>query len=531
MTIQAVTADHHDTPSPLSSFAADLRSWARSQPDESALTVVADGRVELQWTWMELDQWSNRCARALADAGVAPGHRVAHLGRNRAEYVALLYGTSKCRATLVGLNWRLTVGEIAPLLRDCDPTVIAVDDEFRDTAVAAIAAAGIETVVVGADRVREWCGEFSDDAVPGEPEPDDIALIFYTSGTTGIPKGVLLTVGAIAANVERPVPWNMRPGSTVMVCSPVFHTAGTGWIYLPLHCGAHCLLMRDPTPAQILSAIADHRVNQALLVPAVISAIVNDPTIATTDTSSLETLVYGASPISPTLLERTMRAIPCDLVQAYGMTETGGPITYLRPEDHDLEAGTHRLSSAGRPPEGMEIRVVDPLTGDTCPTGERGEVWTRSNQQMIGYLGNPDATADTITEDGWLRTGDAGYLDADGYLFLTDRLSDVIVTGGENVYPVEVENALTAHPAVASAAVIGIPHERWGETVAAVVVLADGHTTTADELIQWCRDRLAHFKAPTSVTISDDLPRNPAGKVLRRVLREPFWADHGRQIG
>ncbi len=515
----------------VTSFASDVRTWAGRRPDATALTVIAAGEVETRWTWAELDAASDRAALALERLGVGPGARVAHLGRNRADYVALLYGTSKRRATLVGLNWRLTHRELEPLLRDAAPAVIAVDGEFAATIEQAVDAAGISTTVVRADDVESWAGTEAGAAPTLEPAADDVALTFYTSGTTGVPKGVLLTVGAIQANVDRETPWTMDPDSNVLVCSPVFHTAGTGWIYLPLHFGAHCVLMRDPVPGQILATLEAQRITEALLVPAVIGAVVADPAIDSTDVSALRTLAYGASPISPTLLARSIDALPCEFVQAYGMTETGGPITYLRPEDHDVDGRPERLASAGRPPAGIEVKVIDIADGADCAPGERGEVVTRSDQQMAGYLNNPDATAATVDAEGWLHTGDAGYLDADGYLFLTDRLKDVIVSGAENVYPVEVENALTEHPAVAEAAVIGIPHERWGETVSAVVVRAPGTDVDEAELIEWCRDRLAHYKAPTSVAFADELPRNPAGKVLRRVLREPHWAGQGRTVG
>ncbi|MEO5725338.1 MAG: AMP-binding protein, partial [Ilumatobacteraceae bacterium] len=424
-----------------------------------------------------------------------------------------------------------TVAELTPLLSDAAPSVVVVDDEFRATLEQAAAAAGVSPVLVAGERVEEWAAS-QPDTDPGlVAEPDDIALIFYTSGTTGIPKGAMLPVSGISANLAREVPWDMNTESTVLVCSPVFHTAGTGWTYLPGYCGSHCLMLRDPNPSQILAAISEYHVTQALLVPALIQMVMKLPAMADADVSSLQTLAYGASPISPTLLAAAVQAFGCDLAQAYGMTETGGPITYLGPADHDPADPHGRLSSAGRPPAGIEVQVTDPETGQPRATGETGEVWTRSNQQMIGYLNRPEATAATIMADGWLRTGDAGHMDEDGYLFLTDRLSDVIVSGAENVYPVEVEHVLVTHPAVADAAVIGVPDERWGETVRAVIVVKPGTTIDEAELIAFARERLAHYKAPTGIDVVDDLPRNPAGKVLRRVLREPYWAGRGRSVG
>ena len=386
-------------------------------------------------------------------------------------------------------------------------------------------------MIVATEDLEAWAAAHPTTDTGRWPEPDDTALVFYTSGTTGIPKGAMIPVRSIDGNLSRPVPWTMRPEHAVLVVSPVFHTAGTGWVYLSAFFGAHCVLLRDPDPATILAMVERHRVAQALLVPALIQAVVNHPDLATTDVSSLETVVYGASPIAPAVLVRAIDAFGCDMVQAYGMTETGGPITYLLPAEHDPADPKGRLRSAGTPVGGVEVQVVDQASGTPLPPGVVGEVWTRSDQNMAGYLNRPEATAATITADGWLRTGDAGFFDADGFLYLTDRLSDVVVSGGENVYPVEVEHVLASHPAVVDAAVIGVPDERWGETVKGIVVPVPGADPDAAELIAWCRERLAHYKCPTSIDLATDLPRNPAGKVLRRILREPYWQGHGRTVG
>jgi acyl-CoA synthetase (AMP-forming)/AMP-acid ligase II len=243
-------------------------------------------------------------------------------------------------------------------------------------------------------------------------------------------------------------------------------------------------------------------------------------------------LLYGASPISEQVLADSVRTFGCDFLQAYGLTETTGTVVILPAEDHDPDGpNRHRLRAAGRPVPGTEARVVDAATGEDQPVGEVGEIWIRGPLVMKGYWNMPEATADAIIEGGWFRTGDAGYFDDDGYIYLYDRVKDMIVSGGENVYPAEVENALMSHPGVADAAVIGVPDDRWGETPKAMVVRASGSEVTEAELIAHCKERLATFKCPTSVDWLDALPRNPSGKILKKDLREPFWAGRERRIG
>jgi len=258
------------------------------------------------------------------------------------------------------------------------------------------------------------------------------------------------------------------------------------------------------------------------------------PGLSNADVSSLRTIFYGASPISEDVLVRSMAALRCDFAQVYGLTETTGAITSLMPADHDPEGPRAALlRSAGRPFDHVELRIVDTAGGEPLPVGAVGEVWTRSDQNMLGYWNRPDETASVLSDDGWFRTGDAGWLDADGYLFLHDRIKDMIVSGGENVYPAEVENALLAHPSVADAAVIGVPDDRWGETVKAIVVRVPGTADDADlaaDIIAATRGRLAHYKCPTSVEFVDALPRNPSGKVLKRELRAPYWQGRERNI-
>jgi long-chain acyl-CoA synthetase len=315
---------------------------------------------------------------------------------------------------------------------------------------------------------------------------------------------------------------------------PMFHIAGAGWSMVGLHWGCLTVVLRDIDPARILQLIPQHRITNAFMVPAVIQFLLMTPGVEDTDFSSLRALVYGASPITDKVLTQAMDVIGCELIQVYGLTETTGAITQLDGADHDPVNRPEVLRSCGRPYPWVEMRIVDAATGVDRPLGEVGELWTRSHQNMAGYWGNPEATAAAITPDGWFRTGDAGYADAEGFIYIHDRVKDMIVSGGENVYPAEVENVLMKHPAVADVAVIGVPDERWGEAVKAIVVPVPG-TEAGDalgaELIAFARDRLAGFKLPKSVDYADALPRNPSGKLLKRELRAPYWAAADRQVG
>jgi long-chain acyl-CoA synthetase len=295
--------------------------------------------------------------------------------------------------------------------------------------------------------------------------------------------------------------------------------------------GGTSVILRDMDPAELIRLVERERITHAFVVPAVLMLLLGTPGIEKADLSSLDTIFYGASPISEDVLVRCMSVIGCAFAQVYGMTETSGAIVSLENKDHDPDGERrHLLRAAGKPLPGVEIRIVDPDTADDVPVGAVGEIWTRSAYNMAGYWQKPAETAATITDGGWLHTGDAGYLDAEGYLFLHDRIKDMVVSGGENIYPAEVENVLLAVDGVVDAAVIGVPDDTWGETVKAIVVRGPGSEVTATDIIAFCRERLAHYKCPTSVDFTDVLPRNPSGKILKRELREPYWVGRERRV-
>jgi acyl-CoA synthetase (AMP-forming)/AMP-acid ligase II len=292
------------------------------------------------------------------------------------------------------------------------------------------------------------------------------------------------------------------------------------------------VLVRDIDPAKIAELIETHRITHGFLVPAVLQFMLMIPEARARDYTSLRYMLYGASPISTQVLADAVRTFGCNFMQAYGLTETTGTVVLLPPEDHDPDGpNAHRLRAAGKPIPGCDLKIVEPSTGEEVPVGDVGEIWVRTAQNMKGYWNLPEETAKSILPDGFFRTGDAGYLDAEGYVYIHDRVKDMIVSGGENIYPAEVENVLMSHPGVADCAVIGVPSEKWGETPKAMVVKAAGTDPDPAEIISYCRERLAHYKCPTSVDWVESIPRNPSGKVLKKDLRAPYWEGRERFVG
>jgi long-chain acyl-CoA synthetase len=354
----------------------------------------------------------------------------------------------------------------------------------------------------------------------------------YTSGTTGLPKGVMTTNENLFSLLDQVLAlWKLDAGSVNLVCMPLFHIGGCGWALCGMHAGGVSVLARDFVPDRIMDLMQSEGVTNALFVPAMLGFMSQVPGARARSFPDLRAIVYGASPITDETLLSAMQVFKCPFVQVYGMTETTGAITELPSADHDPGGPrAHLLRSAGKAYPWVELRIVDLATGEIAAPGVVGELHTRSPQNMQGYWAKPEETARTLTKDGWLKTGDAGYIDADGYLFLTDRVKDMIISGGENIYPAEVENVLAAHPAIAEVAVIGVPDPRWGESVKAVVALRKGASAEGGEIIGWARQRLAHYKCPQSVDFVEALPRNPSGKVLKRDLRTPYWSGTTRGI-
>jgi acyl-CoA synthetase (AMP-forming)/AMP-acid ligase II len=506
-----------------------VRIHGREQPEGAA--IVYQGRTT---TYAALDRAASRVANALIADGIRPQTRVAHLDKSTDQFFELLFGVAKANAVIVSVNWRLAPPEMLHIINDAEAEILVVGDEYFP--VIEKISGDLKTVrkIVAFGRHPDWesFDVWRDRQPATDPnlavKPTDTAVQFYTSGTTGLPKGAEL----INRNFSAMMPlwtreWLLAPGVPNLVCLPMFHIGGAGWGIAGLFAGATNHVVRDFVPAQILETIERERLQVMLLVPAMILFLVQAPQVHETDLSSLRLIVYGASPIPAELLKQAMKIFPCGFQQVYGLTETTGAITVLPATDHDPN-DARKLLSCGYAQKGVELRVVGD-DGRDLPPGQVGEIAVRSAQVMGGYWKLPDATARAVQGD-WFFTGDAGYLDDKGYLYIYDRVKDMIVSGGENIYPAEVESALFGHPSVADVAVIGVPDERWGEAVKAVVVKKPGAQLTPAELINWARERIAGYKLPKSVDFIEALPRNPTGKILKRELRKAYWSERKRQV-
>ena len=508
-----------------------VRDQARSRGASPAL--IFEERVT---TYKALDQHTSQIANGLIAAGVRRQARVAILDWNSDRYFEVLFGTAKAAAVLVGINSRLAAPEVQYILADAGAEVLFVGTEHYELIE------GIESSLPGLRLIvalhggharwpdfEAWRPSQSDRDPGVATDVDDDFIQVYTSGTTGHPKGVCHTYRTWSAftRVSRQETWGAySPETVTLACMPLFHVAGFNTTCLTLLAGGRSVIARKAEVEQILRLLSRWGITDTLLVPTLIQAIISHPAAATADFSRLRTILYGAAPIAPDLLDRAREVFCCSFVHMYGLTENLGGATYLPDHMHRPELG--KLRSTGRAHDGLELRVVDP-DGNAVAPGVVGEILVRSAWNMRGYWRNPVATAEAL-RDGWLHTGDAGYLDDDGYLYIHDRVKDMIVTGGENVYPAEVEHALFGHPTIADVAVIGVPDERWGETVKAFIVLKPGATLDHESILRFARARIAGYKLPKSIDVVTELPRNASGKLLRRVLREPFWRAHARRV-
>ena len=494
-----------------------VRSHAAQTPDAPCLSF---GMETLNYG--EMHARCSRAAKALTQQGVSTGDRVAILARNSPAHYELLFACGMIGAILLPVNWRLAPREVTDILSDAQPSLLIVEADLHSLLVEA--RTPIETMDLHAEY-PVW----RDAAAPQDPAlliaPDAPTLMLYTSGTTGRPKGAVLShenlsyMDRMAGEL-----WGFTSDSVNLAAMPLFHIGGIGYGLSAFGRGGHTILMQQVIPEDIVEAIRRHRVSHGFFVPTVIQMLMEVPGVQDIDLTSLKCMLYGGAPIGEAVLKRAIEMFGCGFIHCYGMTETAGTVITLVPEDHDPGGPrAHRLRSCGLPMPWVELALIDPATGDPVTTGEVGEICIRAAVNMLGYWNKPEETAKTITSEGWLCTGDAAWQDADGYIYIHDRFKDMIVSGGENIYPTEIENVLFEHPAVAQVAVIGVAHDRWGETPKAFVVSREGATPSEAELINFTRERLAHYKCPTSVSFVKAFPLSGSGKILKKEMRQPAW--------
>ena len=508
------------------------------QPEKPALTC---GTRTLSYA--QFAQSANRFANAFQQIGLAPADRVAHLDLNSDYFFTLFFGCAQSNTVMTGINWRLAAPEIEYILNDSQAKVLFIGEPFFPLVESILPKlTHLKTIITLSGNHRQWQSieqwqtQFESKRPDIRIQPDDIVIQLYTSGTTGHPKGVELSHQVFFAFIQplydlrdnAELNWTQWYADDIsLIAMPCFHIGGAGWGTLGLISGATNIVLKEFNPPDILSMITQHRINKLFLVPAAIQFILQLPQAATTDFSSLDYLIYGASPIPLPLLQQAIEVFQCEFVQVYGMTETTGTATHLPPQDHSV-SGNQRMQSAGKPMPGVEIKIIDQQQRPVA-IGSIGEIAIRSPANMHGYWRLPEATAQTLV-DGWILTGDAGYQDQDGYLYIQDRVKDMIVSGGENIYPAEIESILYGHPDILEVAIIGVPDERWGEAVKAIVVLKPGHWADAESILAFCEDKIARYKRPKSVEFLTALPRNSSGKILKKDLRQKYWQGRTRAV-
>ena len=509
------------------------RFHSKHCPDRVAM--IYEGR---ETTYQDFDNHSTQLANGMIAEGVEEQKRVAYLDVNTDYFFELLFGCGKANTVMCAVNWRLAPPEVEYIINDAEAELLFVGERFYDI-VEAIKdkIPSVKKIITLSGNHSQWSSleNWRDSQSKVDPnisiKESDIAIQMYTSGTTGHPKGVEISNAALfASSVDgsEETKWNeWTPEDVSLVAMPCFHVGGSRWGIMGLIPGCLNIIIPEFDPAKVLSIIQGYKVTKIFMVPAAMQFILMLPQARETDYSSVDYILYGASPIPLDLLREAIEVFQCGFIQLYGMTETCGSATFLPAADHCVE-GNERMKSAGKPLPFVEVCVKGD-DGHVLPPREVGEICIKSPSNMSSYWKLPEATDKTMV-DGWIHTGDAGYTDEDGYVYVYDRVKDMIVSGGENIYPAEIESAMFGHPAIADVAVIGVPDDKWGEAAKAVVVLKEGVEATAEDILAFTREKIAGFKIPKSVDFIAELPRNPSGKLLKKDLRAPYWEGRERNV-
>jgi len=502
-------------------------------PDRDA--IVFEGN---RWTYAEITERTNRLAHALTGLGIQKGDRIGMLQVNCNHYVEAYFAAAKLGAIFVPLNFRAKADELQYMIANAEAKILLVGTRYMDMLDTLLPQLPTVTTCIALEEKHKGRPFYEDLVTASSPDEmtfeigdEDITILMYTAGTTGRPKGVPLThngfVSYVLDNVE---PASPEIEEKNLLTVPLYHVAGIQAVLAAVYGGRTLVMMRQFEVTEWMKTVQKEKATRAMLVPTMLKRIIDDPAFSTYDLTSLKVITYGAAPMPVEVIKKAIEVMPwAKFINAFGQTETASTIAALGPDDHVIE-GTEEerekklkrlTSSIGRPLPDVEVKIVGE-DGTSLPPETVGEILVKGPRVMTGYWGDEEKTAQTITPDGWLRTGDMGWLDQEGYIFLAGRGDDMIIRGGENISPEEVEDVLHAHPTIEEAAVIGVPDPEWGQEPRAIVVLKQGETTTPEEIIEFCRTRLAGFKRPRSVIFVDTLPRNQMGKVLKKELRETY---------
>jgi len=501
-------------------------------PERTA--IVFEGK---KYTFGQLNGRVDRLANALVQLGVKKGDRIAMLQVNCNQFVEAYFATAKLGAIYVPLNFRAKGDELTYMLNSSESSTLLIGERYidlvnslRSNLTSVRYFISIESRHDNMLYYEDMLASSSAGEIVTEIDDDDTTILVYTAGTTGFPKGVMLSHNSFAVYVlENVTPADPELEERNILTVPLYHVAGIQAMMAAIYGGRTLVMERQFDAKEWMELVESEKANRAMMVPTMLKQLMEHPEFGKHDLSSLKVITYGAAPMPLAVIKRAVEVFPgVSFINAFGQTETASTITTLGPEDHiisgteaEREKKLERLSSIGRPMSDVEMKIIDE-SGRELPTGEVGEIVARGPRVMTGYWKDEEKTGKTIDRDGWVHTGDMGYTDEDGYFYLAGRATDMIIRGGENISPEEVEVALLTHPKIEEAAVIGIPDEEWGEQPRAVVVLKRGEVATADEIMEYCRERLSSFKRPRSVVFVDELPRNQMGKVLKRVLRDQY---------